>query len=177
MNALQLLVADLCETHNIQKKELAEKIGITPATLSQNLAKGKPSKKTFDNLSRALGIPEEEIIQQYQMLLMQYKESVQSSAFSKIQEIVSSFNEKHALPTASISMWEDPMAVEEFLADIAYGINATITYKDKTLYASSWKETKNIVQTIGTIIDMESKGTETAAKAIEDLLISKYEKK
>ena len=69
------------------------------------------------------------------------------------------------------------MAVEEFLADIAYGINATITYKDKTLYASSWKETKNIVQTIGTIIDMESKGTETAAKAIEDLLISKYEKK
>jgi transcriptional regulator with XRE-family HTH domain len=169
MNALQLFVANLCETHNIQKKELAEKIGISPATLSQNLAKGKPSKKTFGNLSRALGIPEEDIIRQYE-------ECVQSSVVSDTQEIVSSFNAKRALPTASM-MGDPKAAVEEFLAAIVYDITATITYKNKSLYASSWKETKDIVQTIETIFNMQEKGTETAAKAIEDLLISKYEKK
>ncbi len=168
MNALQLFVANLCETHNIQKKELAEKIGISPATLSQNLAKGKPSKKTFGNLSRALGIPEEVIIRQYE-------ECVQSPVVSNTQEIVSSINATRALPTASMG-WE-PMAAEEFLTAVVYDITATITYKNKSLYASSWKETKDIVQTIETIINMHEKGTETAAKAIEDLLISKYEKK
>ena len=67
MNALQYLVNVLCTENNLRKKELAEKIGISPMTLSQNLAKGKPSMKTFVNLANAFGVSADYIIERYNL--------------------------------------------------------------------------------------------------------------
>lgn len=55
MNAFQYFVNNLCKEKNMKKKELAAKLNITPATLSQNLAKGNPNKRTIRKIGLALG--------------------------------------------------------------------------------------------------------------------------
>ena len=56
-------------------------------------------------------------------------------------------------------------------------VSAVVMFRGKYLYATTLKETKDIVQSIEAIKEMEKQGTDTAARAIQDLLVSKYEKR
>lgn len=170
MNALQILVAYLCEAHNMQKKELAEKIGISPATLSQNLAKGKPSKKTFENLSRAFGISYEDLLRQYEDVGV--VESAAQISQTKIRPHIDGTGiiDLPLLSNATNDNTDFPFNEDE-------AISAVVMFRGKYLYATTLKETKDIVQSIEAIKEMEKQGTDTAARAIQDLLVSKYEKR
>ena len=56
MSRLSTMVHQLCRMKGMKMKELAEAIGRSPATISQNLAKDKPRRKTFDNLAKVFGV-------------------------------------------------------------------------------------------------------------------------
>lgn len=49
-------VADLCKLRGIQKKDLANILGITPQGLSQSINQPYPQLQTLERIARALGV-------------------------------------------------------------------------------------------------------------------------
>ena len=56
MNNLAYIVRTLCEMKGIKMKELAEKMEISPVSLSRTIAKNTPKPSTFTKLGNAFGI-------------------------------------------------------------------------------------------------------------------------
>ena len=65
MSRLSSLVRQLCKESGMKMKDVATKMGITPVTLSQNLAKDNPRTRTWDNLGKAFGIDAADILMLY----------------------------------------------------------------------------------------------------------------
>lgn len=65
MSRLSTMVHLLCRMKGMKMKELAEAIGRSPATISQNLAKDKPRRKTFDNLAKVFGVESQALEELY----------------------------------------------------------------------------------------------------------------
>ena len=65
MSKLSSLVKTLCKESGMKMKDVATKMGITPVTLSQNLAKDNPRTRTWENLGKAFGIEGADIMMLY----------------------------------------------------------------------------------------------------------------
>lgn len=65
MSKLNNIVKALCKFSGKKMKEVAEDMGISPVTLSQNLAKDKPRASTFERLAHAFTISVEDFKRLY----------------------------------------------------------------------------------------------------------------
>ena len=54
-------IKQICREKNISQKELAEKLNITPTTLSRNLS-GNPTLQTIEKIATALDVEPSEIL-------------------------------------------------------------------------------------------------------------------
>lgn len=170
-NNLNAIITYLCKKNGIQKKDLAEKLGINPVSLSRTLAKGNPKPETIKAYAEALGMIYEELNwylnNASKIRTEEWGELYEQAKASGWQldhgELIRDYIEAYTKQLSGVSDSDE--------------ISAVIVFRENTLYASSLKETKDIIQSIEAIKEMEKQGTDTAAKAIQDLLITKYEKK
>lgn len=65
LNRLQTIVRTMCRYKNLKMKDIAEKMGITPSTLSQNLSNDNPRESSMNRYADIFGVPRDMFIEYY----------------------------------------------------------------------------------------------------------------
>ena len=179
MSRLSTMVHQLCRMKGMKMKELAEAIGRSPATISQNLAKDKPRRKTFDNLAKVFGVEAQALEELYnnpegyELNMIDGKIEIvpiganhiisihceNDAIVSKMVETDGSVGPKSHRPKKekiySVIDEETGEIVNLSEDDL---ITAEFNYKGTKLYAYSAQDIKtvaNIIASLGTIADKE----------------------
>lgn len=161
MNDLTALVRTLCTAKRIRMKELADKMDISPVTLSRNLAKGNPRSSTFTKLATALGVNAEDLEKMYNHPEDYEITHKRGGNIGDIMIVPKAFN-------ASIQMHDENDLFMRNEVSAVYG------YKGNLFYANTIQEAKEILNVLEMLTDSDNEQHEAT---MISLLLSKYGKK
>lgn len=159
MNDLTELVYTLCHAKRMKMKELADAMGISPVTLSRNLAKGNPRTSSLEKLADAFGVEREAFIKLYH-----HPEDYEIShkrGSGDVEIVPKSFN-----AIATVYDEKEIFTYNE--------VTAVFGYQGKLFYAYSLQDAKDITNILEMISKADNKEQEDS---LISLLVNQYGKK
>lgn len=161
MSKLGNLIRYLCISKGIQLKEVAEKMGITPSTLSQNIAKDNPRPSTFRKLAEVFDIPGGELFAMYDSL-----GDDDTSAHFLATNQNKTENLRSAYYSKSFDISEN--------GRVAPALHATVEYCGHTFEVDSIGHLRRIVHTLSSAEAAICENDNERADAILSLLDERY---
>ena len=156
MSDLATLVRLLCREAGMMMKDVADEIGISPVTLSQNIKKNSPRQKTFENLERAFHVKAVDIAKMYynpeDYAVSRFSSEPDEKGRYRIAITPKSFNAP--FPEDSIFTYND--------------VTGVFGFRGKRFYAYSLDEARMILDVLESITKMDN---DVQAKATLELLI------
>ena len=162
MSKLNIVVKVLCKFSGKKMKDVAEDMGITPVTLSQNLAKDKPRASTFERLAHAFKISVDDFKKFYE-----YPEDYELTHI--VSNVVGRTETIGVIPKAH--NYSLAISNEETSIFTMREVSAVFSFMGELFYAYSLQDAKDITHVLETITQT---GNEEQEKALMSLLIKQY---
>ena len=167
MSRLASVVRTLCKFSGMKMKDVADSIGITPVTLSQNLAKDKPRTSTFDKLAHAFCVNAKDLEKMYyhpEDYELTHKQG------GGIEIIPISFNalRRDSDETSLFNSSDETGIFTTYEVTAVFGCNG------KLFYAYSLQDAKDITNILELISTTNNKEQE---ESLMSLLVNQYGKK
>lgn len=176
MNRLSTIVRHLCKYKGVKMNVIAERMGISPATLSKNLSNDNPREDSLNRYADAFGVPHD-VFKEYYHNPKGFEVScvdgkivlapVDSNAtLHRHYDRIIESNDDFEGPTLKPNTNEGDYPITDDDT-----ISAMFNYRGIKLYANSVQTIKDVANMISTLDTMENKELHDASLA---LLVDRY---
>lgn len=192
MSNLSSLVKALCKESGMKMKDVAAKMGITPVTLSQNLATDNPRTRTWENLEKAFGIDAADIMMLYhhpdtyiiihvadendgsEHLAIVPKEQNQSIGISNDDILITPFTFAERAPEGTPKMRKGERMPTESEND-SIDAHAEFVYEGNTLVADTFLDVMLLVNNLSALGERRTtQGKDAIYQSMLSVLVKQY---